>query len=177
MGETQSSTALASLQPCVTPCRIITMKRLHLRSILICEVSWIVETGTSSTQDKSHIVNIILTFIMKHCTDEDMRVLNSSRPDSFSPEYDVWNTNLRDKTMEIVKRLEKILETDEDTYFPSLRLKHLSVNGVEGRLAEINKMRKVREMEKRKSSTATNYCSSVGIPLEHQRVTNLQHLF
>ena len=126
VGETQSSTALASLQPGVTPFRIFTIKGLYLRSILysryyynlICEASWIVETGTSSTQDKSRIVNTILPFIMKHCTDEDMRVLNSSKPDSSSPEYDVWNTNLRDKTIEIERRLEKILERDEDTYFP-----------------------------------------------------------
>ena len=76
------------------------------------------ETGTSSTQDQSRIVNTILPFIMKHCTDEDMRVLNSSKPDSSSPEYDVLNTNLRDKIIEIERRLEKILERDEDTYFP-----------------------------------------------------------
>jgi hypothetical protein len=176
VGETQSSTALASLQPGVTPFRIVTMKGLYIRSIpysryyynLICEASWIVETGTSSTQDKSRIVNIILPFIMKHCTDEDMRVLSSSKPDSSSPEYDVWNTSLRDKTIEIEKRLEKILERDEDTYFPlrdktKLRRKHMSVNGVEGRLAEINKMRKVKENEKRKLSTLASFCGSGGI--------------
>ena len=174
MGETQSSTALASLQPGVTPFRIFTMKGLYLRSILysryyynlICEVSWIVETGTSSTQDKSRIVNTILPFIMKHCTDEDMRVLNSSKPDSSSPEYDVWNTNLRDKTIEIERRLEKILERDEDAYFPlrdktKLRRKHMSVNGVEGRLSEINKMKKVKENEKIRSSTVASFATTI----------------
>ena len=38
----------------------------------------------------------------------------------------------------------------------------MSVNGVEGRLAEINKMKKVKENEKRRSSTVASFSNSVG---------------
>ena len=39
----------------------------------------------------------------------------------------------------------------------------MSVNGVEGRLAEINKMKKVEENKKRRSSTVASFSNSVGI--------------
>ena len=171
MEVTQFCSALASLQPGLPPFRIVTMKGLYLRSVLYpryyynlnCEASWIVETGTSSTQDKSRIVNIILPFIMKNCTEEDMRVLTLPKPDSSSPDYDVWNTNLRNKTIEIENRLAKLLESDEDTYFPlrdktKLRRKQMSVNGVEGRLAELKKLKR-----NQKSSNIGNFCSSMGV--------------
>ena len=131
------------------------MKGLHLRSVLYsryyynltCEASWVVETGASSTQDKSRIVNTILPFIMKHCTEEDTAVLTSVKPDSASVEYDTWNTNLLKKTAEIESRLEKFLEGEELTYIPlrdmkKVRRKHMSVNGVEGRLTELRKKRR-----------------------------------
>jgi hypothetical protein len=131
------------------------MKGLCLRSILYsryyynlsCEASLVVETGTSSTQDKSRIVNIILPFIMRHCTEDDKAILTSPKPDSSSPEFDVWNNNLLSRTADIERRLEKYLEHEEDICFPSrdkkkLRRKHMSVNGVEGRLAEIKKMKR-----------------------------------
>lgn len=146
---------VSQLKPGAAPFRIVTMKGLHLRSILYsryyynlsCEASWVVETGTSSTQDKSRIVNIILPFIMSHCTEDDKAVLTSPKPDSSSPEFDVWNNSLLSRTAEIEGRLEKYLEQEEDICFPSrdkkkLRRKHMSVNGVEGRLAEIKKMKK-----------------------------------
>ena len=149
-GATERSVAL---RPGAVPFRILTMKGLYLRSVLYsryyynltCEASWVVETGASSTQDKSRIVNTILPFIMKNCTEEDKAVLTSAKPDSASPEYDTWNTNLLKKTAEIESRLEAILEKEELTYFPlrdmkKLRRKHMSVNGVEGRLTELRKM-------------------------------------
>ena len=131
------------------------MKGLYLRSILYsryyynltCEASWVVETGASSTQDKSRIVNTILPFIMKHCTEEDHAVLTSTKPDSASPEYDMWNSNLLKKTAEIESKLELTLEREELIYFPlrdmkKLRRKHMSVNGVEGRLTELRKAKR-----------------------------------
>jgi hypothetical protein len=131
------------------------MKGLYLRSILYsryyynlsCEASWVVETGTSSTQDKSRIVNIILPFIMSHCTDDDKAILTLPKPDSSSPEFDPWNNKLLSRTADIERRLEKYLENEEDICSPSrdekkLRRKHMSVNGVEGRLAEIKKMKR-----------------------------------
>ena len=138
------------LRPGAVPFRILTMKGLYLRSVLYsrykynltCEASWVVETGASSTQDKSRIVNTILPFIMKHCTEEDNAVLTSTKPDSASPEYDTWNSNLLKKTAEIESKLEMILEREELIYFPlrdmkKLRRKHMSVNGVEGRLGPV----------------------------------------
>lgn len=100
-----TSPLVAQLKPGVAPFRILTMKGLYLRSILYsryyynltCEASWVVETGSSSTQDKSRIVNIILPFIMNHCTDDDKAVLTTPKPDSSSPEYDVWNNSLLTK--------------------------------------------------------------------------------
>lgn len=81
---------------------------------------------------------------MKHCTDEDKALLTSVKPDFASPEYDTWSTNLLKKTMEIESRLDKFLEREELTYSPlrdmqKLRRKHMSVNGVEGRLTELGK--------------------------------------
>ena len=150
------------------------MKGLCLRSILYsryyynlsCEASWVVETGTSSTQDKSRIVNIILPFIMRHCTEDDKAILTSPKPDSSSPEFDVWNNNLLSRTADIERRLEKYLEHEEDICFPSrdkkkLRRKHMSVNGVEGRLAEIKKMKRTS-----KSSSINSLFHTVDISSE-----------
>ena len=138
------------LRPGAVPSRIFTMKGLYLRSVLYsryyynltCEASRVVEIGASSTQDKSRIVNTILPFTMKHCTEEDHAVLTSTKPDSASPEYDTWNSNLLKKTAEIESKLEIILEREESIYFPlrdtkKLRRKHMSVNGVEGRLGPV----------------------------------------
>jgi hypothetical protein len=165
---------LAQLKPGDPPFRIMTMKGLFLRSILYsryfynlhCDASWVVETGTSSTQDKSRIVNIILPFIMSHCTDDDKAVLTSPKPDSSSPEFDSWNSRLLSRTAEIEKRLEKHLENEESICFPSrdkkkLRRKQMSVNGVEGRLAEIKKMKRTL-----KSSTINSIFHTVDITLK-----------
>ena len=165
---------LAQLKPGDSPFRIVTMKGLYLRSILysryfynlFCEASWVVETGTSSSQDKSRIVNIILPFIMSHCTDDDIAVLTSPKPDSSSPEFDSWNSRLLCRTAEIEKRLEKYLEHEENICFPlrdkkKLRRKQMSVNGVEGRLAEIKKIKRMT-----KSSTINSLFQTVDITLK-----------
>lgn len=170
-----TSPLIEQLKPGVAPFRILTMKGLYLRSILYsryyynltCEASWVVETGSSSTQDKSRIVNIILPFIMNHCTDDDKAVLTTLKPDSSSPEYDVWNNSLLTRTAEIEKRLEAYLEQEEDVCFPDrnkkkLRRKHMSVNGVEGRLAEIKKARRNSD-----STTISSIVPAVDIASNH----------
>lgn len=162
---------VAQLKPGAAPFRIVTMKGLYLRSILYsryyynltCEASWVVETGTSSTQDKSRIVHIILPFIMSHCTEDDKSVLTSPKPDTSSPDFDVWNNSLLSRAAEIEKRLEKYLEQEEDICFPlrdkkKLRRKHMSVNGVEGRLAEIKKIKRIS-----KSTTINSLFHTVAI--------------
>jgi hypothetical protein len=63
-------------------------------------------------------VHIILPFIMSHCTDDDTALLTSSKSDSSSHEFDVWNNSLLSRAAEIEKRLEKFLEREDDICFP-----------------------------------------------------------
>ena len=164
------SSVLNKLKPGKETYRITTMKGLFLRSVLYsryyynltCEASWVVETGSSKTQDKSRIVNSILPFIMQCCTPEDIAVLSICKPDPSSKEYDTWNNNLMSKAAEIEQRLQKQLEDEEDVYFPSrdkskLRRKHMYVNGVDSRLADIRRVKGIKN-----SKLMSSFCSSAG---------------
>jgi hypothetical protein len=165
------SSVLNKLKPVKETYRITTIKGLLVRSVLYsryyynnltCEASWVVETGSSKTQDKSRIVNSILPFIMQSCTPEDIAVLSVCKPDPSSMEYDTWNNNLMSKAAEIEQRLQKQLEDEEDVYFPSrdkskLRRKHMYVNAVDSRLADIRRVKGITN-----SKLMSSFCSSAG---------------
>lgn len=164
----RTTSVLSKLQPGKETFRITTMKGLYLRSVLYsryyynlsCEASWVVETGSSSTQDKSRIVNSIVPFIMQCLTPEDITVLNAPKPESSSEEFNTWNSDLKSKAAEIEERLQKQLESEEDIFLPprdksKLRRKHMYVNGVDSRLADIKKVK-----NSQKSKQITSFCTS-----------------
>lgn len=164
--------SIPTLQPAKETFRILTMKGLTIRSIIYnryyynlnCDASWVVETGMSKTQDKSRIINIIIPFIKQYCTPADYIVLDSSKPDTSTVEFNEWNTNLRKISLDIEKRLENQLEEEEDAYFPqrdksTLRRKHMFVNAVEKRLADIRKAKNIHE-----SHSITSYCNTASAP-------------
>lgn len=142
-------------KPGADPFAITEMSNLKLHYILFCrfnyeltcDASWTVNTGKSSSQDRSRITGTIMPLMLKSCQPEDLLVLQSRKPDTTTAEYEVWRSELLRVSLKVEERVRTNLEADEREYLPprnEKRKRDMCINGVMDRLKKVNNARKAR---------------------------------
>ena len=61
---------------------------------LKCDAAWSVNTGKSSSQDRSRITGTIIPLMLRTCEPDDLRVLKASKSDSRTAAHEVWRSEL-----------------------------------------------------------------------------------
>lgn len=142
-------------KPGAEPFTITEMSNLKLHYILFCrfnyeltcDASWTMNTGKSSSQDRSRITGTIMPLMLKSCEPEDLLVLQSRKPDTTTVEYEVWRSELLRVSLKVEERVRINLEAEEKEFLPprnEKRKRDMCINGVMDRLKKVNNARKAR---------------------------------
>jgi hypothetical protein len=134
---------------------IMTMKRLMCKTLLQnryiynlhCSAQWIVQTGGSSSGDRSKILKWILPSMMKVGTEDEVQALEAPKPDA-DLDQSVWRLDIERAAESIGNRHKETMQSDE----LKLKIREVKLSGaadtrevyvsaVETRLKNIQKCR------------------------------------
>ena len=114
---------------------------------LKCDAAWTVNTGKSSSQDRSRITGTIIPLMLRTCELDDLRVLEAPKPDSRTAAYEVWRSELVRISAKVENQVRLNLEADEKEYLPPRNKnskRDMCINGVMDRLKKVNNAKKAR---------------------------------
>ena len=117
---------------------------------LKCDAAWTVNTGKSSSQDRSRITGTIIPLMLRTCEPDDLRVLKASKPDSRMAAHEVWRSELVKSSAKVenqVRLTSLSAKADEKEYLPprnANRKRDMCINGVMDRLKKVNNTKKAR---------------------------------
>jgi hypothetical protein len=134
---------------------IMTMKKLRCKTVfqnkyvynLHCSAQWVIQTGDSSSGDRSKIIKWILPNMMKLVTVDELQVLEAPRPDA-DVDQSQWRTGIERIAELIENRLKETMQSDElklkireEKLSGAADTREMSVSAVETRLHQIQKAR------------------------------------
>ena len=114
---------------------------------LTCDASWTMNTGKSSSQDRSRITGTIMPLMMKSCEPEDLHIVQSSKPETSTAQYETWRSELLRVSLKVEEKVRINLEAEEKEYLPprnEKRKRDMCINGVMDRLKKVSNARKAR---------------------------------
>lgn len=134
---------------------IVTMKKLMCKTVLQnryiynlqCSANWMVQTGNSSSGDKSKIIKWILPNMLKITTEEELRAFEAPRPD---PDLDQseWRLDIERAAESVENRLKETMQAEElklkireESLSGAADTREMYVSAVETRLQIIQKAR------------------------------------
>lgn len=150
-----TNTTVAVPKAAAEPFAISEMSNLRLQYLLFCrynhelncDAAWTVNTGKSSSQDRSRITSTIIPLMLKTCDPNDLTILETPKPDSRSAAYEVWRAELLRISAKVENQVRLNLEADEKEFLPprnESRKRDMCINGVMDRLKKVNNAKKAR---------------------------------
>ena len=114
---------------------------------LKCDAAWTVNTGKSSSQDRSRITGTIIPLMMRTCDPEDLKVLEAPKPDTRTAAYETWRSELLRISAKVENQVRLNLEAEEKEYLPirnESRKRDMFINAVMDRLKKVKNAKKAR---------------------------------
>jgi hypothetical protein len=141
--------------PGAHPFTVTEMSDLKLQNVffmrynyqLMCDASWKVNTGLSSSQDRSRITKSI-SIMLQFCDHEDKAILETPKPNPNSPEYELWRSELSRISSKVENKVQDHLEQEEKIYLPARksekRTRKMLINAVMDRFRAVEKAKKTK---------------------------------